>query len=264
MSDAYLSLGYGQLALAAALVLVNVGLSIALRLGLARSLLIASARTIVQLLAIGYALEWLFAQRNPWAIAAIGLGMAAVASNAAVNRTRHRFPRIYLDSLISLTLSSMAVTGILLAIVRVRPWYDPQYAIPLLGMLLGNTLNGISLGLDRFLDALADRRDRIEMLLALGATRWEAARPEVRDALRSGMTPIINSMTIVGLVSLPGMMTGQILAGAAPIDAVRYQIVIMFAIAAGTALGTLGVVLLAFAALFDANHQLRSDRLQQR
>jgi putative ABC transport system permease protein len=138
------------------------------------------------------------------------------------------------------------VTGFAVAgIIRVQPWYDPQYLIPLLGMVLGNTLSGISLGLDRFMDSLATQRDQVETLLALGATRWEAAHSQVRDAIRVGMIPTVNSMMVMGLVSLPGMMTGQILAGANPIDAVRYQIVIIFMIAAGAALGIFGVVLLA-------------------
>jgi putative ABC transport system permease protein len=147
-------------------------------------------------------------------------------------------------------------------IVRVEPWYDPQYLIPLLGMVLGNTLNGISLGLDRFMEGLNSQRDQVETLLAMGATRWEAAHRQVREALRVGMIPTINSMSVMGLVSLPGMMTGQILAGANPIDAVRYQIVIMFMIAAGTALGIFGVVLLAYKRLLSPEHQLRLDLLQ--
>ena len=102
-------------------------------------------------------------------------------------------------------------------------------------MILGNTLNGISLGLDRLGEQLASKRDQVETLLALGATRWEAARAFIQQAVRTGMIPMINSMMIVGLVSLPGMMTGQLLGGTPPEQAVRYQIVIMFLLAAGTA-----------------------------
>ncbi|MBD2311476.1 ABC transporter permease [Desertifilum sp. FACHB-1129] len=106
------------------------------------------------------------------------------------------------------------------------------------------------------------RREQIESLLALGVTRWEAAHNIVTEALRTGMIPTINSMMVMGIVSLPGMMTGQILAGATPTDAVRYQIVILFAIAAGTALTTISIILLAFFSLFSPNHQLRLDRLR--
>ncbi|MBW4506966.1 MAG: ABC transporter permease [Scytonematopsis contorta HA4267-MV1] len=106
------------------------------------------------------------------------------------------------------------------------------------------------------------QRHQIETLLSLGATRWEAAHKPLRDALQTGMLPTINSMMVLGLVSLPGMMTGQIIAGANPIDAVRYQIVIYFMLAAGTALSTLFVVLLAFNAMFCSSHQLHLERLR--
>jgi putative ABC transport system permease protein len=264
MTADYLALSYLQLALAASLILVNLALSAALRLGLGRSLAIATVRMVVQLLLVGFVLEWLFAQQNPLLICGIGLLMASVAGIAAVNRTQHRFVGVYWNSVLSVLASSGLVTGLsLVAVIRVDPWYDPQYAIPLLGMVLGNTLNGISLGLDRFTEGVASQQNQIDTLLALGATRWEAAHGQVREAIRLGMIPTVNSMMVMGLVSLPGMMTGQILAGASPIDAVRYQIAIMFAIAAATALGTLGIVLLAWRSLFTPSHQLRLDRLQK-
>jgi putative ABC transport system permease protein len=149
----------------------------------------------------------------------------------------------------------------LTAIVQADPWYLPQYAIPFLGMILGNTLTGISLGLDRFGEALTTGRDAVEMRLTLGATRWEAALPAIREAVRTGMIPILNSMTVAGLVSLPGMMTGQLLSGVDPVEAVKYQIVIMFVIASATALGTVGVVLLSYRRLFNRHHQFLFQRI---
>jgi putative ABC transport system permease protein len=263
MENSYLAIGYGQLALSAVLILVNVALSAALRLGLGKSLLIAALRMVVQLLLIGFVLEWLFTQDNPLIIVAIALVMAAIAGISAVNRTQRRFVGIYGHSLLSVLAASALVTGFsMIGVIRVQPWYDPQYLIPMLGMVLGNTLNGISLGLDRFMEGLVNQRDQVETLLALGANRWEAAHTQVRDAIRIGMIPTINSMMVMGVVSLPGMMTGQILAGANPIDAVRYQIVIVFMIAAGSALGVFGVVLLAYRHLLSPDHQLRLDYLE--
>jgi putative ABC transport system permease protein len=262
MDDRYLTLGYGQLALAALLLGVNLALSIALRLGLEKSLAIAALRMVVQLLLIGFVLEWLFTQEHPLVILAIALTMTSMAGVSAVNRTKRRFVGVYWHSLLSVLVASALVTGVAIAgILRVEPWYNPQYVIPLLGMVLGNTLNGISLALDRFMEGLVTQRDRVETLLTLGATRWEAAHDQVREAIRIGMIPTINSMMVMGLVSLPGMMTGQILAGANPIDAVRYQIVIVFMIASGAAIGIFGVVLLAFRTLLSPDHQLRLDRL---
>ena len=107
-------------------------------------------------------------------------------------------------------------------------------------------------------------RNTIEMILALGGSRWEAAQEAIRQAVRAGMIPTLNQMAVVGIVSLPGMMTGQVLAGESPVDAVRYQIVIMFLIAASSALGTVGAVLLTYRRLFSRNHRFLRDRLQER
>lgn len=264
MDNTYIVISVGQLALAALLIGVNVALSVALQLGLAKSLLMAALRMVVQLLLIGFVLEWLFTQDNALIVVAIALAMTAIAGVSAVNRTQRRFGGIYGHSLLSVLASSALVTGFaLVGIIRVEPWYNPQYLIPLLGMVLGNTLNGISLGLDRFMEGLITQRDQIETLLALGASRWEAAHAQIRNALRVGMIPTINSMMVMGLVSLPGMMTGQILAGADPIDAVRYQIVILFMIAAGSALGIFGVVWLAYCRLLSPDHHLRLDYLEK-
>ena len=263
MNDAaYLRIDLIQLALAGSLVLINVGLSWALRLGLGRSLVIASVRMSSQLLLVGLVLDWVFALNDPLPVLGVAMVMASLAAVSAVQRTRRRFAGVYWDAFVSVVGAAFLVTGVaVVAIVRVEPWYEAQYTIPLLGMVLGNVLNGISLALDRFTEGVVARRELIETTLSLGATRWEAAHDLVRDALRVGMIPTINSMMVMGVVSLPGMMTGQILAGAAPADAVRYQIVIAFMIAAAAALGGSGVTLLAFRRLFDARHRLRSDRL---
>jgi putative ABC transport system permease protein len=158
-----------------------------------------------------------------------------------------------------------AVTALaLLTQLRPDPWYHPRYALPLLGMILGNTMTGISLGLDVLTNSLVRERAAVEARLALGATRREALMSVTRDALRSGFMPIINSMAAVGLVSLPGMMTGQILAGVEPIEAVKYQLLIMFLIAGGTGLGTLMAVLGGGYRLTDGRHRLRLDRLSQK
>ncbi len=236
MKPSYLQLTYGQVALAASLILINAGISYFLRLRLEKTLLIAAVRTFVQLLLVGFVLQWVF-EMNRWQLVlSLGLLMALVAGAAAVNRVDRRYPGVFIDCVVSMWASSWLITAVaLFAIVRVEPWYHPQYAIPLLGMILGNTLNGISLGLSRLGDELATHRAQVNMLLSLGASRWEAAQPFVSRALRHGMIPIVNSMVIVGIVSLPGMMTGQLLAGVSPLEAVKYQIVIMFLIASGTA-----------------------------
>lgn len=262
MSNSYIPISLWQLSLSGLFILINIVLSFLLKLGLEKTLMIATVRMVVQLLLVGYVLNWLFTLNNPGFVLAIAILMAFIAGISAVNRTSRRFLGIYWRSLISVLVASFLITNLtVIGIIQVDPWYDPQYFIPLLGMVLGNTLSGISLSLDRFMEELVRNRQQIETLLALGATRWEATHAEVQSAIRTGMIPTINSMMVMGIVSLPGMMTGQILAGASPLDAVRYQIIIIFAIASGTALGTLAVVLLAWQVLLNSSHQLRLDRL---
>jgi putative ABC transport system permease protein len=239
-------------------------------LGLERRLALAAVRTVVQLLLIGQVLNWIFAPGRAWYIVlAMMATMTLIAGGAAVQRTERKYRGIWLDSVISMWASSWLMLSVaLFGIVQIQqanqPWYQPQYAIPLLGMILGNTLSGISLGLDRLGGELASKRDRVDTLLALGATRWEAARASVQQAVRTGMIPTINTMMVVGLVSLPGMMTGQLLSGAKPADAVMYQIVIMFLLAAGTSLGTVIVTMLGYRRLFTADHQFLPGRLVKR
>ncbi len=260
----YLELAYWQVALATLLILINGALSFFLKLGLGQRLLIAAIRTTVQLLLVGLVLQKIFSLDHWAPVLGLGLAMVLIAGHAAVRRTSRRFPGIWISSTLSILVSSWVVAAIALgAIVRVEPWYLPQYAIPLLGMILGNALTGISLGLDRFAESLVKGRDEVELYLTLGGTRWEAARPSVRQAVSTGMIPILNSMTVAGLVSLPGMMTGQLLAGVPPAEAVKYQIVIMFLIASVTGLGTVGAVLLSYLRLFNHRQQFRADAVTE-
>ncbi|MEC8305664.1 MAG: iron export ABC transporter permease subunit FetB, partial [Planctomycetota bacterium] len=229
----YLELSFGQVGWVSTLILLNLILSIALRLKLERSLLIASLRMVTQLIIIGLALDWIFGQSEWYWVIGLATAMTSIAGFTAASRNERRYPGIWLDSLISIGLSSWIATGFTLVIVQhgSSEKLTGQFIIPLLGMVLGNVLNGISVGLTTLTDSFATQKESIESQLALGATSYEAAKPMIQRALRSGMTPMINSMMVVGLVSLPGMMTGQLLSGVEPLEAVKYQIVIMFLIA---------------------------------
>jgi len=258
VNPAYVEITVLDLVLASLLLLVNLGLSAALKLGLTRRLGIAAIRMVVQLALVGLVLEWVFTSENGLLVLGIGLVMGVIAGVTAARRTKIRFTAAYWDSVVVIVASSFVITGFaLVGVLDVDPWWDPQYFIPLLGMLLGNSLTGISLGLDRFLSGVLENRKRLEGLLALGATRWEAARGEISEALRVGLIPTVNSMLVMGVVSLPGMMTGQILAGADPADAVRYQVLIMFMIAASVASATFGVTILAYFRVFTSDHRVR-------
>src|SRR5262249_42132031 len=150
MRSDYFELSYYQVGLAALLILINGAISVALRLGLGRRLLLAAGCTVVQLLLIGLILEWVFRLNRWYVVLALMLVMTLIAGVAAIQRVQFRYPGIWLASIASVWSSSWAMAALaLFVLVRIRPWYSPQYAVPLLGMILGNTLNGISLGLDR-------------------------------------------------------------------------------------------------------------------
>lgn len=251
-----------HLALCATFVFAAGAVSLGLRLGLEKKLAVASARTVVQLLLIGYVLGWVFALEHPFLVLVLLMVMIGAAARAAIGRSSRRYSGASVVAFVTLALTGLATTlGTTTLVIGVEPWWRPQYVVPLLGMVLGNGLTGISLCLDELLESLDEQRARVETELALGATRWEAARGPLREAVRRGMIPIINSMMVVGVVSLPGMMTGQILEGADPLHAVRYQIVIMFMLAGATAFGCMIVALLSYRRLFDDQHRLRVDRI---
>ncbi len=264
MTHGYISLSAWDIVLASVFLCVNAGLSLMLRLRLERQLVIAAARMVVQLLMIGLVLKTIFALASPGvtAIAAVAMGLFAAREIRA--RQARRLNGVWGYGLgggaMMLAGSLVTVFG-LTALIQPSPWWAPQVALPLFGMILGNTMTGVSLGLDSLhLSAHRERR-AIEAQLLVGRTYQAAMLPVLRQALRSGFTPIINSMAATGVVSLPGMMTGQILAGVDPQEAVKYQIMVMFLIGGATGLGVLTAVLASAWRLTDERQRLRLDRL---
>jgi len=253
-----------DLSLAAILILLLAGLSLAMQLGLARSILVSASRTVAQLMLIGIILKALFENGHFVWVLLLAVCMLLIAGREVMARQSRRFSGVWGFGIgtTAMFLSSFTVTLLaLIVIVNADPWYAPQYAIPLLGMVFGNTMNGIALGLDKLSQQAWQQRWIIEARLALGQS-WQLAISDIRrDSVRTGLIPIINAMAAAGIVSLPGMMTGQILAGVDPIEAVKYQILIMFMIAAGTGFGTIAAILLGARRLFDERERLRLDRL---
>lgn len=220
---------------------------------------------MVQLTLVGYVLRFLFEEGRPWLVGVMVLVMLAVASREILARQKRRLSgwRSWRLGASTLFVSSFAVAVYgLMVVVRPEPWYAPQYVIPILGMIISNTMNAISLGMDRLTDAIYANRAVVEQRLALGQSADEAIGGYARDCIRSGMTPVINSMATAGIVSLPGMMTGQILAGASPVEAVEYQIVIWFMIAGGCGFGMTVAIKLLKGQLFDERMRLRLERLR--
>jgi putative ABC transport system permease protein len=256
-------LDYVELAIAAALVVLNAILSLLLNLGLGRILLVAGVRAAVQLLLVGLVLKTVFALDSPLAIAAVVLAMLATASYEVLSRQQRRLagPWGVGVGAGTITLATLFVTGFALVTLRPDPWYSPYVVIPLVGIVLGSVMNGVSISLNAFNSGIVRERPAIEARLALGANRYTALKPMQRSALRSGMIPIINQMTAAGIITLPGMMTGQILAGMAPFEAAKYQILVLFLLAGGAGLGAMAATYLAVWRVTDDRDRLRLDRL---
>ncbi|QDT13886.1 ABC transporter permease [Planctomycetes bacterium K23_9] len=263
-ANATIALSWWSVGVAATLILVNAVISWRLKLGLEKRIVWAALRMTVQLFLLGLVLHQIFALANALPVLLLAGAMTVIAGYSAVRRIDHRYDRIYPSAIFAVWVSSWLVTAVtVLLIVRPQPWHSPHVLIPLLGMVLGNSLTGISLGMDRFLSDLQSRRDEVEMRLTLGATRWEACREVFVASARTAMIPILNTMSVAGIVSIPGMMTGQLLAGAPPIQAVKYQIMIMFVIAAAIALGVMLALGQAFYRVTTTQHQIDWSQIRK-
>jgi putative ABC transport system permease protein len=254
----------GDLALAGLLILVDGALSLALGLRLHRQIAVAAIRLVVQLLLVGYVLRAVFASASPSLTLFIVLLMTAVAAREVAARTERRLARFGNYVIASAVVSATTAVTVALALttaIQPRPWWNPHYAIPLAGIILGSVLNTGSLSLDGMLEGVTRERVAIEAQLALGATYRDAMRPLIRNAARRGLVPIINQMSAAGIITLPGIMTGQILAGMDPLEAVKYQILLMFLLAGSSGLTAVGIAFLAAWRMTDPRQRLRLDRL---
>lgn len=262
MSD-YIQLTYPDLLLTSLLILVNAGLSLCLDLGLHRSLVVATLRMVLQLSLMGMVLNGLFTLVSPFWTGLAAAGMVSFAGYEVAQRQERRLAgwwSLGIGTGAMLMASGLATVFALTTALKPDPWYDPRYAVPLLGLILGNCMTGIALGLNALATGLMARRAAVEARLMLGADRWQALSPVARQALRAALMPIINTMSATGIVTIPGMMTGQILGGVAPAEAVKYQILILFLVAGGTGLGAIVAVLGGVFRLTDGRHRLRLDR----
>lgn len=254
--DMQIFLTYGDIALASSLILIVLMVSWRLRLHLTKTLLMAALRTVVQLSFIGLILAWVFAREQWYEVLSILTIMTLIAGSAAKKRVKRRYKGLFIDTLLAVSVSAVLVTAIaILVILEVQPWYTPQFVIPILGLILGNSLTAISLTSNQLINDFYEQQARIEMMLSLSATPFEAVHEQIRTAIINGMTPTLNSMLVVGVVSLPGMMTGQILAGADPTQAIRYQIVTMFLICVSSTLGCTISALLTYRRFFNKHQQ---------
>jgi putative ABC transport system permease protein len=249
-----------DLTLAAGLILIASGISRWQGIGLTRALIVGGIRAVVQLTLVGYVLVYLFALDRWYLVLAALLVMLAVATRTAIERQEQpRGPLWGITGTAMLLGSGLTLVYVGAVVVRMEPWYNPRYLIPLFGMIVGNAMNAAALAAERLNAEMDTRRAEIEAYLALGASAHRAAREPVRRALLASLIPTVNGLMVVGIVSLPGMMTGQILAGSSPLVAVRYQIVVMFMLAGSVAITAACVALWYRRSFFTAAEQLRSD-----
>jgi len=257
-------LTYTDLLLGAVLVLINVALSLMLNLRVGRALLVAACRAAAQLLLVGFILKYVFESSSPWLIVGVAFVMTSLAAYEVWSRQKTKFAGVWgvgiggAATAISIVL---VMTYTMFAVVNVEPWYTPQVFIPFVGIILGSVMNGVGISLNVFNTGLVRERVAIEGQLALGATRRQALKPLQRDALRSGFIPIVNSMSAAGVITLPGMMTGQILAGMPPYEAAKYQILVLFLLAGAAGFGAVAATTFAVRRATDGRDRLRLDRV---
>jgi len=227
---------------ATGLMAIAIGLASWQGLGLSKTLAIATGRTLIQLLGVGLFLSIIFANRNPFAIFSVILVMVTIAATVARGRIDRDLPKLLKWVWLAIfSAGAITMTYVSLFVIRLDPWYDPRYLIPLTGIVLGNAMTAASIAGDRLVSALRNNRTEIETHLSLGAMPAQAIQTYRQTAIKAGLIPTVNAMMVVGLVTLPGTITGQILAGADPLIAAIYQILIMFMLALATLIASLVV-----------------------
>lgn len=232
-------------------------------LRLSRDIGISILRMSIQLAMVGFYLKMLFDLNNPWLNGAWIFIMLLVADLSILRRAGLKVRYFVLATFMAIASSILFSTAYLVILV-IQPthYYDARYIVPLAGMILGNCLQGNVIALERFFSALRKNENEYATFLFLGATRWEAVRPYFRDAVKAALNPTIAGMATMGLVSLPGMMTGQILGGGEPWQAVKYQIAIMICIFTSTTLACIINLKLSLNIAFSAYDVLKDEVIE--
>ncbi len=225
-----------------------------------KELLISSIRMTLQLVLAGFILVYIFERPNPWITLLIILLMEAFAVHTVIRKYRKTIS-FQLKKVIAISLSIGTLGCLLyflLVVVRISPWYDPQYFIPIAGMLIGNSMTGISLGTKSLIEGMTVQRAWVEESLVLGATPKAATRNIINSTFDAAILPTLNSMIGMGIIFLPGMMTGQILSGVSPLTAISYQIAIMLGILGSVALSVILLLQWGYKTFFNREDQLIS------
>jgi len=253
-----INLTIGQLLLAYVFVLIVLGITRIREIGREKEIVVSSLRMTIQLVLTGYVLVYVFKNPSPWITAAIILLMECFAIYTILKRFAGKLTKnLKITIGLSMIVGTLAcLFYFLFIVVGISPWYNPQYFIPIAGMLIGNSMTGISLGVKSLIEGMATQKNLVEEALILGATPQAATKSIVNSAFDAAIMPTINSMLGMGIVFLPGMMTGQILSGTSPATAVNYQIAIMLGILGAVALTVILMLQLGYRNFFNEEDQL--------
>jgi len=256
MTSSSIHVSIADVAATLALVGVAVAVSFWRRADLERDIGIAVVRSAVQLIAIGYVINFIFDQDSLWFVAALLAVMVVFGALQARSRAK-RVPDAFWPLLLSLALAAAVTLGLVVALGVFKA--QPRYLVPVGGMVIGNSMTAAAVALNRLGDEVSDHARELEATLALGATSTQAAAPLVRRSLRSGMITLVDSTKTTGLIFFPGTMVGMLLAGADPTDAVRLQLILLWTLLGSVALAGLIAVTLAYRNFFTPAHQLREQ-----
>ncbi len=254
MTGGVVDIGYIELFLSSLLMLIAGFVSYKLELGQTKRIAVSTVRCFIQLLAVGFLLQYLFAFQTWWLVVLVLAFMVIAATQIATSRVKSTVPGLVPSVFISIFVSSLAIGFLVVeGVVRADPWYHAQQVVPIIGMIIGNAMSATAVAIDRLFADMDSREDEIFSLVALGATPREAAFASLKAAIGAGMTPILATMSAAGIVTIPGMMAGQILAGADPLAAAKYQIVVMLMLSAANTIAIVMVCFLSYRKRFSSN-----------
>jgi len=260
MNATIIDLSMWDLVTVYSLLLMSIGLAHLLKAGQSKEIFWSGLRMFVQLLMVGYVLHLVFALKSALAVLLILVVMGGFAVQTIGARVQTKMPNFYRVVGTAILFGCGGMTFFFCTLViGLDPWYDPRYLIPLAGMVIGNSMTGASLAAERLSSEFRERREEIETALSLGGTVQLAAQSAVSSAFRAALIPSVNAMAAMGLVFLPGMMTGQILSGTEPLIAVKYQIAIMCVITGSVALTTFLILRLGYRSYFTPFQSLRDE-----
>ncbi len=258
--NAVLDIQYFRLFAGMALMLIPLFILWYYKTGLVKATIIAVLRMVAQLLLVGLYLEYIFKLNSLWINIGWVLAMALIGAYTIVQRSGLNYKilliPVLLSGLISITLTDAYFLGF---VIKLHNIFDARYFIPITGMMMGNTIKNVVIALDAYYNRLDEEQNLYRWHLANGATQQEALQPFMRDALKRAFNPMIANTAIMGLISLPGVMTGQILGGSDPNIAVKYQIMLLITIFTSAILNVVLTILFTNRVAFDKYHNIKKN-----